>query len=85
MSSVLLPLLTGLFLESVSAYAEPAGTATSEPPEAGDLYAVHIAVSSQHFGVPGAGSNVAETGPKYTRSGASDAVFFPGVSEEGFS
>lgn len=84
MSSVLLPILTGLFLESVATYAEPEGTATSDPPEAGDLFTAHIAEVSLHFGVLDAGSNAAGTGRKYTRLGSTDAVFFPGVSGEGF-
>ncbi|WFE92584.1 S26 family signal peptidase [Roseibium porphyridii] len=83
-SSVLLPLLTGLFLDSVSAYAEPAGTATSAPPEAGDFFTAPVAEASLHFGVLDAGSNAAGTGRKYTRLGATAAVFFPEVSGEGF-
>lgn len=85
MSSVLLPLLTGLCLESVSAYAEPAGTAASAPPEAGDLFTAPVAEASLHFGVLDAGSNAAGTGRKYTRLGATAAVFFPGSFWRRFS
>ncbi len=45
-------LLTGLFLDCISANAVSAGTATSWQPIPGDPYAAHIAEASQRFGVP---------------------------------
>ena len=45
-------LLTGLFLECASAYAEPASAETSRLRAAGDSYAAHIAEASHRFGIP---------------------------------
>ncbi len=84
MRHTILLLLTGLQLDCISAGAGFAGAETSKPPEAGDLYTAPVAEASLHFGVPGAGSSSAESGRKYTRLGATDAVFFPGVSGGGF-
>ncbi|MHA7776012.1 lytic transglycosylase domain-containing protein [Roseibium sp. M-1] len=45
-------LLTGLFLDCISAHAEPASAETFRLRAAGDPYAAHIAEASQRFGVP---------------------------------
>lgn len=45
-------LLTGLFLDCISADVVSAGTATSGQPIPGDPYTAHIAEASQRFGVP---------------------------------
>ena len=45
-------LLTGLFLDCISADVVSAGTAPSQQPAAADRYAAHIAEASQRFGVP---------------------------------
>lgn len=45
-------LLTGLFLECASTYAEPASAETSMLQAPGDPNAAHIAEASQRFGIP---------------------------------
>ncbi len=52
MRQVILLLLTGLFLDCISADVVSAGTATSGQPIPGDLSTAHIAEASQRFGIP---------------------------------
>lgn len=52
MRHAILLLLTGLFLDCISADVVSAGTTTSGQPLPGDPYTAHIAENSQRFGLP---------------------------------